>query len=128
MEEGSELLSGLGVNEVDDRLRLGEVHFAVQKRALGKLSRPRLPRACGKRGAQDLLQNDRRAVAVQLRALLARVAVSGGEHHRQRVVERAALGVAHRAVGHAPRRKLRGRTTVHRREQRREHAPGLRAA
>ena len=121
-------LSGLGVNEVDDRLRLGEVHFAVQKRALGKLSRPRLPRACGKRGAQDLLQNDRRAVAVQLRALLARVAVSGGEHHRQRVVERAALGVAHRAVGHAPRRKLRGRTTVHRREQRREHAPGLRAA
>ena len=121
-------LGGLGVNEVDDRLRLGEVHFAVQKRALGKFPRPRLPRACGKRGAQDLLQNDRRAVAVQLRALLARVAVSGGEHHRQRVVERAALGVAHRAVGHAPRRKLRGRTTVHRREQRREHAPRLRAA
>src|SRR6202043_1509766 len=44
-----------GANQIDDRFRLGQVHLAVQERALGKFSGPRSARSC----AQTRLQNFR---------------------------------------------------------------------
>ena len=47
----------LGVDEVDDRLRLGEIHLAVQKGALREFAGPRLPRARAERGPQHLAEH-----------------------------------------------------------------------
>ena len=50
-------LRSLGVDEVDDRLRLGEIHLAVQEGALRKFAGSRLPCARAERGAQHLAEH-----------------------------------------------------------------------
>ena len=44
----SEREIGLCSNEIDDRFRLNQIHFAVKERTLGKLARPRRPRSAPK--------------------------------------------------------------------------------
>src|SRR5206468_11096695 len=41
---GAQGQAGASANQVDHGFRLGQVHFAIQKSALGKFSRTRVPR------------------------------------------------------------------------------------
>ena len=96
---------GLGVDEVDDGLRLAIVHAPVEKRALGELAAPRKARARRKAGLEDAARGDRAAVALELDDVLACVAAGRTKRKHDRLVDRhsAAGRVAHSAKREAPR-------------------------
>ncbi|CAN4037288.1 putative conserved protein, contains double-stranded beta-helix domain, partial [Dysosmobacter welbionis] len=74
---------GLRVDQVHHRLRLGQVHPAVQKRPLGELPRLGLPGPGSEEGRQQLPQHHGGAVAVKLCAVLPGVAARPREPHRK---------------------------------------------
>ena len=84
---------GFGIDEVRHGLRLNEVHPPVEEGPLGELAALGLPGALGEQGVQSLIQHHRRAVAVDLGAVLPGVAVGAGEQHRQSAVYDASLPV-----------------------------------
>ena len=88
-EDKAELqrLLGLCVDEVDDRLGLGERDFAGNECPFGEL--PCLGRACacGKDGRQHLFGEQNAAVAGDLHRVLACVGVGGTEHCRHAIVD-----------------------------------------
>ena len=87
-------LRGFCVDEVDDSLRLCEIHPVVQKSALGKLPGQRLPRACGKQRLQPGAQHGGGAVALQLGGVLAGVARRAAADRAEAQIERLPVGVA----------------------------------
>ena len=88
----------LGVDEVDDGLRLREIHAAVEKGALREFARQRLPCPGSEQRLQPCAQHGRGAVALQLGRVLAGVAVRSAADGAQAEVERLAVGVAKSAV------------------------------
>ena len=95
-------LGGLRLNEINHRLRLGQIQTAVQKRPLGELPPARLPRSGGKEGAQPLVQHHRGAVTVEFRAVLAGVAAGAGKADGQHLVNGPAIAVQEGAQDHLP--------------------------
>ena len=105
---------GLGVDEVDDSFRLRQIHPAVQKRAAGELTRPCLPEARGKQRLQPRGQRRRRAVALDLRGILAGVGVRRAGDKRHAVIQLPPLHIIERAerelaVGQGCKRLARAR-------------------
>ncbi len=93
---------GLGVDEVNDRLRLGQVQPAVQKGPFGELAGQGLSGSGGKQGGEKFPQHHRGAVAVELGAVLSGKAAGAGEADRQPLVQQAALTVQHLAEDQRP--------------------------
>ena len=93
---------GLGVDEVDDGLRLGQVQPAVEKGPLGELPGQSLSGAGGEQGGEELSQHHRGAVAVELGAVLSGKAAGAGEADSQPLVQQAALTVQHLAEDQLP--------------------------
>ena len=90
------------VDEVRHSLCLNEVHPSVEEGLLGELAALGLPGALGEQGVQPLVQHHRGAVAVDLGAVLAGVAVGAGEQHRQSAVYDAPLPVVEIPQHHPP--------------------------
>ena len=93
---------GLGVDQVGEAFDLREVELAVQEGAAGEFARlgPPQGRLRGER-AHHRRDDGGAPVQMQLRAILAELALRGLEHQHQRVVERLAGG--NRAAGPASR-------------------------
>ena len=108
---------GLGVDYIHDRLGLREVHAAVQEGALRELPGPRLARAEGEEPPERLREHDRRAVALELRRVLARIRARRAAYRAQAAVERPAVRRRQRAVYELPRRVRAHRPPVRRAEQ-----------
>ena len=70
---------GLGINEVDDGLRLRQVHPSVEEGPLGEFPRQGLPGSGGEQGGEQGVEHHRGAVAVELGGVLPGVAVSAAE-------------------------------------------------
>jgi hypothetical protein len=60
-------------DQIDDSLGLGQIHLAIQKRALGELARPRRPCSCAQARFKNFRGNQRATVAADLDQILARV-------------------------------------------------------
>ncbi len=90
---------GAGVDQVGNRLGLGQVDLVVQERPLGELAGlgQAQARQSGLRrlqaARQQQLQHHGPAVGLQLQHVLAGVAVRRGEEKRQPLVDGLALGV-----------------------------------
>ena len=89
---------GFSVDEVDDRLGLGQVQLAVEEGPLGELPRPGRPGPSGIQSLQDQGEDHGGAVALQLRCLLPGVAVGGPADKGQAGVQHLARLVGHGAV------------------------------
>ena len=100
-------LRRLRVDQIDDRLRLHEVHTPVEEGPLCKLSRLCLPRPGGKQGLQPLPQHGGGTVALQFRRILARVAVRGTADRTQAEVDHRALPIPELPVNQQTVRPLR---------------------
>ena len=90
-------VGGLGIDEIDDGFCLRQIHPAVQKRAAGELARPCLPEARRKQRFQSRGQRRRRAVALDLRGILAGVGVRRAGNERHAVIKLPSLHVIERA-------------------------------
>ena len=121
-------LGGLRVDDVRHRLRLQQVHPPVEEGPLGELAALGLPRAAVQQQLQPLVEHHRRAVAVDLGAVLAGVAVGAGEQHAQGVVQHPSLAVQHPAIHHGPGRLAGHGPSVGGEEYRVQHRFGVRAA
>ena len=86
------------VDQVDDGLRLREIHAVIEKRAPGKFARERLSGPGGKERAQTRAQHRGRAVALQLGGVLAGVAVRAAADRAEAEIEHAPVGGLQRAV------------------------------
>ena len=78
---------GLRGDQVHHRLRLGEIHLAVEKRALRKLTRQRRPRAVDEQQLQDSPGDEHATVARDLDDILAGVAGRRAENGQQHIIE-----------------------------------------
>ena len=97
---------GLRVDQVDDRFRLGQVHFAIQEGAAGKFPRLGLPRTGGEQRFQASGQHGGGAMALQFRRVLAGVAGGSDGEGGQAVVQHSAVGVVELAVDEGLSRTL----------------------
>ena len=102
----------LGFNQIDDGLRLGQIHAPVEKSPLGKLSPAGGPGPRLIQGLQPRSQHGRRAVAVQLHGVLPGIAVRTPGVHRHALVQRPALPVQKRPQNQLPVGRFRQRTAV----------------
>ncbi len=98
---------GLRLNEVDDRLGLGQVQFSVEEGPLGELPGPGLPGAGSEEGVQDQREDHGGAVALKLRRLLPGVAVGSPADKGQAGVKRLARLVQQGAVEELTVRRVR---------------------
>ena len=67
------------IDEIDDGLRLRQVHFAVEEGPLGEFTGLGLPGSGGKEGGEQGVKDHGRAVAVEFGGVLPSVAVSAAE-------------------------------------------------
>ena len=81
------LLCRLRVDEIHHGLRLDEIQLPVEERPLRELPAGGLAAPGGEQRPQPRVQHDGAAVAVQLGAVLACIAVGRGKHHAQHVVD-----------------------------------------
>ena len=70
---------GLGIDEIDDGLRLRQIHFAVEKGPLGEFTGLGLTGSGGKESGEQGVENYGGAVAVEFGGVLPGVAVSAAE-------------------------------------------------
>ena len=89
---------GLGVYDICHRFCRRQLHPAGQERALCEFAGACLTRAEGKYLLQRRAQHDRRAVALQLRRVFARIAVRGAAYRAHAQVEQRAVQRAQSAV------------------------------
>ena len=106
------------VDDIDDGLRLREIHAPVQKGALGELTRRCLPRAEGEESFQRGAQHDGRAMALKLCGVLAGVASRRAGERAETEIERPSLLVEQLAVNELPVAVLRHGLSVRRAEKR----------
>ena len=93
---------GLGLYDVYHGLGLRQVHAPVQEGALCEFAGPGLPRAEIKEPPERRREHDGRAVALQLRRVLAGVGARGAAHGAEAVVQRAPVRGQERAVDELP--------------------------
>ena len=105
---------GFGSDQIMDRLRLGQIHPSIQKRAARELAG--LGRPCPQRHERigDPGQHGATAMEVKFRAILARVVARTGQPNHHRLVD-----IAQPPQRHPPRRR-------HAPAQRRQDPPTLR--
>jgi hypothetical protein len=75
-------LARSGINEIGNRLRLRQIEFVVEERALRELARQRAPRPELKRTRNQFFLHDGTAVSLQLEHVLAGVRLGGGKEKR----------------------------------------------
>jgi hypothetical protein len=84
---------GAGVDQIGHRLRLRDVHLAVQEGALAELPRPRGAAAELERTAHQQIEHEHSAVAEQLEHILARERRRRGVVHGDSPIDDIALGI-----------------------------------
>ncbi|ANY61086.1 hypothetical protein MA05_01965 [Comamonas aquatica] len=117
---------GAGVDQVGNRLGLGQVDLVVEEGALGELTGLGQAQAGQDRGAvgprrlrglqaarQQQLQHHGAAVGLQLQHVLAGVAVRAGEVQRQAMVDGRALGVLEGQVAGLARLQVLAQQVAH---------------
>lgn len=87
------------MDEVGNRLGLGEVEAAVQKGALGEFTGFGMPRPAGEDAGEDLAGDDGSTMATDLDGVLASVRARGAEDGEQHLVD-PAFSIDHVAVKH----------------------------
>ena len=97
-------VGGLGLDQVDDGLRPGQVHLPVEEGPLSELPGPGDPGSGPAEGLQPCTQHGGGAVALELHRVLAGVGVGAGAADRQTVVKLPALQVVQ-----GPQHQLPGR-------------------
>src|SRR6266567_8483609 len=70
---GAERQIGASANQVDHGFRLGQVHFAIEKSALGKFSRTRTTRTLAQTSFENFRCHQCSTMAANLDEILARV-------------------------------------------------------
>ena len=119
---------GAGVDEVDDRLGLGEVEAPVQERPSRELAGLGHPHTLRQNRFQDTLYDHHAAVATDLRHVLAGVGVRLPHDAEQRLVDALALRVDHKAMIDAVRFQTSQRQAAGPHEDPLRHRYGIRAA
>ena len=87
---------GRGIDQIRDRLCLGEVELPVEKRAAREFSRLRDARPEIEAAAEHEREHGSAAMSVQLQNALSGIRRGGGEVERDALVERFAVGAAER--------------------------------
>ena len=75
-------------NQIDHGLGLGEVHFAVEKRALSEFAGTRRPCACAQTSFKNFRGNERATVATDLHQIFARVTGGRAMDRKHRLIDR----------------------------------------
>ncbi len=88
----------LGIDQVNDRLGLRQVHASVEKGPAGELTGQRLTGAVSKQRLQTQRQHGGRAVALQLSSILSCVAVGTRRPGSQHLINGNSVFVLQRAV------------------------------
>ncbi len=94
---------GRGVDQIRDALGLHEIHLVVQESSTTKLPRLRQPSPQLDATPKQHLQDDRPAVPLQLKNILAGVGRRSREKENQPIVDRPAVGRAENHPGSASR-------------------------
>ena len=121
-------LRRLRIDHVHHGLRLHQIHPAVEKGPLGELAALCLPGSVVQQQLQPLRQHYGGAVAVELGAVLAGVAVGAGEQHAQGAVQHPSLAVQHPAQHHGAGCLLRHGPAVQGEKYSVQHGLRVRAA
>ena len=120
----TDFLLALGVDQIDDRLRLRQTQLAVQKGAAGKLARSRHLRPGAQRALQHQLRQQNAAVTADFHRILAGIRARRAEHHRHAVVDAPPVRV-NGAVNHFIGREAFQLPFSERTEHLRAHPDGL---
>ncbi len=86
------------IDQINDRLRLGQIHLSVQKGPAGKLPRLCLPNANGEQGLQRCCEHCRRAVALEFYRILSGITMGCAGIGCQTAVNQSPLGIPQRTV------------------------------
>ena len=92
-----------GIDEVRDRLGLGEVELAVEERPFGELARPGRARAEGEDPAGHPVEDNRAAVTLKLQRVLTGIGVRGGKPEGEPGVQGLAVTGQEPGRGRDPR-------------------------